>query len=46
MERVRSQKGVPVMTGDEEVLKYLAGLSAPYGTEIKIENGVGCIYMK
>lgn len=46
MERVRSQKGVPVMTGDEEVLKYLAGLSAPYGTEIKIENGVGCIYIQ
>ena len=43
MERVRSQKGVPVMTGDEEVLKYLASLSEPYGTRIEIRNGVGHI---
>lgn len=43
MEKKRSQKGVPVMTGDEEVLKYLADLSIPYGTQIRIENGVGCI---
>ncbi len=43
MERVRSQKGVPVMTGDENVLQYLAGLSKPYGTTITIENGVGHI---
>ena len=43
MERVRSQKGVPVMTGDEKVLEYLAGLSKPYGTEIEIKDGVGYI---
>lgn len=43
MERGRSQKGVPVMTGDENVLKYLAELSEPYGTKIEIENGVGSI---
>ena len=29
MERVRSQKGVPVMTGDEKVLEYLAELRLP-----------------
>ena len=43
MERVRSQKGVPVMTGDEKVLEYLAGLSKPYGTDIEIKDGVGYI---
>ncbi len=43
MDKARSQKGVPVLTGDEEVLRYLARLSAPYGTEIAVENGVGVI---
>lgn len=43
MERVRSQKGVPVMTGDENVLKYLAELSEPYGTKMEIRNGIGYI---
>lgn len=45
MERKRSQKGVPVMTGDEEVLKYLADLSEPYGTRIEIRDGVGYILL-
>ena len=31
------------MTGDEEVLRYLQQLSDPYGTKIRIENGVGYI---
>ena len=39
----RSQIGVPVMTGDTEVLKYLAKLSEPYHTAIRIENGIGYI---
>ena len=43
MDRPRSQKGVPVMTGDEEVLRYLAKLSEPYGTKIEIQNGTGFI---
>lgn len=43
MERARSQKGVPVMTGDENVLAYLAELSKPYGTKIEIRNGIGYI---
>ena len=43
MERPRSQKGVPVLTGDEEVLRYLQKLSDPYGTKIHIQNGVGTI---
>lgn len=43
MDRKRSQKGVPVLSGDEKVLKYLARLSAPYGTEIEIRDGVGRI---
>ena len=43
MDRPRSQKGVPVLTGDEKTLQYLAELSKPYGTEIRIKNGVGYI---
>ena len=43
MKEKRSQKGVPKMTGDEEVLRYLQQLSDPYGTKIRIENGVGYI---
>lgn len=43
MEKKRSQKGVPVLTGDEGVLHYLSELSAPYGTEIVIRDGVGYI---
>jgi len=39
----RSQKGVPVMSGDEKVLQYLADLSKPYGTNIEIAGGVGTI---
>ena len=39
----RSQKGVPVLSGSEEVLQYLARLSAPYGTKIHIADGVGTI---
>ena len=46
MERVCSQKGVPVMTGDEKVLEYLAELSAPYGTAMEIRDGVGYIRLK
>ena len=43
MECPRSQKGVPVLTRDEETLQYLAGLSASYGTRIDIKDGVGYI---
>ena len=39
----RAQKGVPVLSGDENTLTYLAGLSQPYGTKIRIENGIGYI---
>ena len=42
----RSQKGVPVLSGNEEVLKYMAELSAPYGTQIHIADGVGTILLK
>jgi len=37
---------VPVMTGDEKVLEYLAELSAPYGTAMEIRDGVGYIRLK
>ena len=39
----RSQKGVPVLSGDEEVLRYLQKLSDPFGTKIEIKDGVGTI---
>ena len=43
MEKRRSMKGVPVLSGDEKVLTYLADLSKAYGTEIRIKEGVGYI---
>ena len=39
----RPRKGEPRMTGDEKVLEYLQQLSAPYGTRIRIQDGVGYI---
>ena len=39
----RGRKGVPVMTHDEKTLQYLQTLSEPFGTTIRIENGVGII---
>lgn len=39
----RGQKGKPTLTHDENTLTYLAGLSAPYGTTVRIENGTGYI---
>ena len=41
----RSQKGVPALNGSEETLQYLARLSAPYGTRIRIENGIGYLVL-
>ena len=41
MDKPRSQKGVPVMNGSEETLRYLQELSAPFGTRIRIEKGIG-----
>ena len=46
MDRKRSKKGVPVLSGDEKVLKYLADLSGPYGTEIEIKDGIGRIQIR
>lgn len=43
MKKPRSQKGVPVLSGDEKVLQYLQKLSEPYGTKIDIKDGVGTI---
>ena len=39
----RGQKGVPRLSRDEDTLRHLAALSAPYGTSIRIENGAGFI---
>ena len=39
----RPHKGLPRMSGSEETLRYLQQLSEPYGTKIRIENGVGYI---
>lgn len=46
MELHRSRKGVPVLSGDEDVLHYLQKLSEPYGTKIEIKDGVGTIKME
>ncbi|MBQ2895805.1 MAG: CapA family protein [Oscillospiraceae bacterium] len=39
----RAQRGKPILSEDEGILTYLADLSKPYGTQIRIENGVGII---
>lgn len=39
----RSQKGVPHVVHSDEVLTYLAELSKPFGTTIRIEGNVGYI---
>lgn len=41
----RGDRGLPRLSRDESVLKYLAELSAPYGTEIRIEGGAGRIVL-
>ena len=46
MEKPRSQRGVPVMNRSEKTLAYLQELSAPFGTEIEITDGVGYINIK
>ena len=46
MEKPRSQKGVPVLNGSEETLRYLQKLSKPYGTRITIQDGVGTVCLK
>ena len=46
MEKPRSQKGVPVLNGSEETLRYLQRLSEPYGTKISIQDGVGTVCLE
>lgn len=46
MEKKRSQRGVPVMNGSEKTLEYLQKLSAPFGTNIEIKDGIGYINVK
>ena len=43
MHAPRWQKGVPHVVYNDEVLCYLAQLSKPFGTDIRIENHVGYI---
>lgn len=43
MKAPRSQRGVPTLAHDTVVLEYLAGLSKPFGTSIRIENNIGYI---
>ena len=43
MHAPRSFRGTPVPTKDEETLRYLAGLSEPFGTDIRISEGIGYI---
>ena len=39
----RTRRGTPVPAQDDSVLKYLAELSQPYGTKIRIENKIGYV---
>lgn len=43
MGKARTQRGIPVMSYDDKTLEYLASLSEPFGTKIRIENHVGYI---
>ena len=46
MEKPRSQRGRPMLASQSlatKILEKIAQLSEPYGTEIKIENGLGKI---
>lgn len=43
MKKPRSRIGVPSIAGNDDVLEYLAELSRPLGTEIRINNHIGII---
>lgn len=43
MELPPCRKGLPAVSHDDDVLRYLAQLSEPFGTKIEICNGVGRI---
>lgn len=43
MELNRTRKGTPRLSHDEETLRYLDGLCRPYGTKLRIENGIGYV---
>ena len=42
-QRERTVRGTPVLAEDDGVLAYLAELSRPYGTQIRICDGIGYI---
>jgi len=42
----RSRRGNPVLTGDEEILRYVARLSEPFGTKIDIAGGVATVRLE
>ena len=46
MEKVRSQKGLPVLNGSHETLEYMQKLCDHYGTKIDICDGVGTVRLK
>lgn len=43
MHEPRTRRGTPVLTQNEDTLRYLARLSQPFGTAIRVEDGVGYI---
>lgn len=43
MGQPRSRRGVPVLSHDRATLDYLAGLSSPFGTKIRLEDDIGYI---
>lgn len=46
MNEKRTKKGIPHLTGDEQILEKLNKLCQPYNTQISIKNGVGVIERK
>ena len=46
MDMPRYRKGLPAFAEDDEMLMHLAELSAPFGTEIVIENHIGVVKIK
>jgi poly-gamma-glutamate synthesis protein (capsule biosynthesis protein) len=42
----RARRGTPKLSADPAILPHLAELSAPFGTVIDIENGIGKIRLK
>jgi poly-gamma-glutamate synthesis protein (capsule biosynthesis protein) len=41
----RYERGWPTLTDNQKILEHLQELSKPYGTDMKINNGIGIIQL-